>query len=105
MTLTDGPLPGLMRHFGEFQCTIVQPDRFAMQVLGGVDPLKAVGDMIGKLLDACALEWIQGGYMTVVTLAQHQDKFRQTLGPHIQQGAEPVGVAGVELTDFVANIG
>ncbi len=96
---------GRLRHFGEIRFTIVQPERFAMEVLGGLDPVRVAGDAVGKLLDACALEWINGGYMTVADLAPSIDKFRQTLGPHIRQAVEPLGMGSVELVDFVPNVG
>jgi len=96
-------LSGKLRHFGEWRYQVSDPERFAQAAIGA-DPLDAAGKLIAGLFDACALEWMAGGFMTPLDLAANHEKFQQVLPAHMQTAVEAFGLTVLGLENFQADI-
>lgn len=96
------PAPGKLRHFGQWRYRVVSPKHFASAAIAG-DPVRDAGQQIAVLLDACALEWIASGAMSVLDLAARGDDFRQVLPAHVAPAIAPLGLELIELGEIVPN--
>lgn len=101
--LETGPMLGTLEHFGEWSYQVISPETFARASIEG-DTLTAAGQCIAGLFDACALEWITGGYMEMSDLAAEHEKFRQVLPPHIETAIAKWGLRLGELGEFQATV-